>query len=41
MVWDLFGGHLRYIDGGRVQMRALTELLDGIKPRRSTRGVST
>jgi phenylacetic acid degradation operon negative regulatory protein len=27
IVWDLFGDHLRYIDGGQVQMRALTELL--------------
>jgi phenylacetic acid degradation operon negative regulatory protein len=27
VVWDLFGDHLRYIDGGQVQMRALTELL--------------
>jgi phenylacetic acid degradation operon negative regulatory protein len=27
IVWDLFGDHLRYIDGGQVQMRALAELL--------------
>jgi phenylacetic acid degradation operon negative regulatory protein len=27
LVWDLFGDHLRYIDGGKVQMRAVTELL--------------
>jgi len=36
MVWDLFGGHLRYLDGGRVQMRALTELLDGFGVGEST-----
>src|SRR6266852_4423948 len=28
ILWDLFGDHLRYIDGGRVPMRALTQLLD-------------
>jgi phenylacetic acid degradation operon negative regulatory protein len=28
IVWDLFGDHLRYLDGGRVRLRALTELLD-------------
>ena len=28
VLWDLFGDHLRYIDGGRVPMRALTQLLD-------------
>src|SRR5882724_10479179 len=28
IVWDLFGDHLRYIDGGRVPMRALNQLLD-------------
>ena len=27
ILWDLFGDHLRYIDGGRVPMRALTQLL--------------
>lgn len=27
LVVDLFGSHLRYVDGGRVRMRALTELL--------------
>jgi phenylacetic acid degradation operon negative regulatory protein len=27
IIWDLFGDHLRYIDGGQLQMRALTELL--------------
>jgi phenylacetic acid degradation operon negative regulatory protein len=29
VLWDLFGDHLRYVNGGSVQMRALTELLDG------------
>src|SRR6266700_2273786 len=28
ILWDLFGDHLRYIDDGRVPMRALTQLLD-------------
>jgi hypothetical protein len=28
IVWDLFGDHLRYIDGGRVPMRVLNQLLD-------------
>jgi phenylacetic acid degradation operon negative regulatory protein len=28
IVWDLFGDHLRYIDNGRVRMRALNQLLD-------------
>lgn len=36
IVWDLFGDHLRYIDGGRVQMRVLTELLDGFGVGEST-----
>ena len=28
IVWDLFGDHLRYIDNGRVRMRALNQLLE-------------
>jgi phenylacetic acid degradation operon negative regulatory protein len=36
IVWDLFGDHLRYLDGGRVQMRALTELLEGFGVGEST-----
>lgn len=36
IVWDLFGDHLRYVGGGRVQMRALTELLDGFGVGEST-----
>ena len=28
IVWDLFGDHLRYADGGRVPMRVLTGLLE-------------
>jgi phenylacetic acid degradation operon negative regulatory protein len=28
IVWDLFGDHLRYVDGGQVPLRALTELLE-------------
>ena len=28
ILWDLFGDHLRYLDDGRVPMRALTQLLD-------------
>jgi phenylacetic acid degradation operon negative regulatory protein len=36
IVWDLFGDHLRYIDGGQVPMRALTELLDGFGVGEST-----
>ena len=28
IVWDLFGDHLRYIDDGRVPMRALNQLLE-------------
>ena len=28
IVWDLFGDHLRYIDGGRIPMRVLNQLLD-------------
>ncbi|HLM89660.1 MAG TPA: hypothetical protein VK284_11655, partial [Streptosporangiaceae bacterium] len=31
ILWDLFGDHLRYVDEapeGRIQMRALTQLLD-------------
>ena len=31
ILWDLFGDHLRYLDDGRVPMRALTQLLaDGL-----------
>ena len=36
IIWDLFGDHLRYLDGGRIQMRALTELLDGFGVGEST-----
>ena len=36
IVWDLFGDHLRYLDGGLVQLRALTELLDGFGVGEST-----
>ena len=28
IVWDLFGDHLRYIDDGRIPMRALNQMLD-------------
>jgi phenylacetic acid degradation operon negative regulatory protein len=28
ILWDLFGDHLRYVDGGRVPMRALNQLLE-------------
>ena len=28
ILWDLFGDHLRYADGGRVPLRALSRLLD-------------
>ena len=28
ILWDLFGDHLRYIDDGRVQLRALARLLE-------------
>ena len=28
ILWDLFGDHLRYVDGGQVPMRALNRLLD-------------
>src|ERR1700753_213055 len=28
IVWDLFGDHLRYIDGGAIPLRALTRLMD-------------
>ena len=28
ILWDLFGDHLRYVDDGRVPMRALNRLLD-------------
>ena len=34
IVWDLFGDHLRYIDGGQIQMRALTELLGALDAQR-------
>ena len=30
VLWDLFGDHLRYVNGGTVPMRALTALLDAL-----------
>ena len=33
IVWDLFGDHLRYIDNGRVPMRALNQLLERVRRR--------
>lgn len=40
VLWDLFGDHLRYIDGGNVPMRALAELLDGFGIGESTSRVA-
>ena len=36
ILWDLFGGHLRSINDGRVRMRALNQLLDVFGVREST-----
>jgi phenylacetic acid degradation operon negative regulatory protein len=40
VLWDLFGDHLRYVNGGSVPMRALTALLDGFGIGESTSRVA-
>ena len=40
VLWDLFGDHLRYVNGGTVPMRALTALLDGFGIGESTSRVA-
>jgi phenylacetic acid degradation operon negative regulatory protein len=40
ILWDLFGDHLRYLGDGHVQLRALTELLDGFGVGESTTRVA-
>ena len=40
VLWDLFGDHLRYVNGGSVPMRALIALLDGFGIGESTSRVA-